>query len=303
MRWKPKHILVPTDFSSDANRAGYYAATMAEPWGSKVTLFHVIALFEYDPNDPSHHFPNAEEIYKSMEAAATRQMGEIHNKHKHVKFKNVMVRGISPAEEILRYAGENNVDLIVMGTHGRSGLSHFLLGSVAEKVIRHMPCPVMTIRYRDGEDDQVPSFKRIVVPIDFSAYSKQAVNYAVEIASKFDATLEFIHVIEEQIHPAYYVTGESSIFELIPDLRERSIDAMKEFVEEAIPKGLAHTFHVREGRAYQAIVKFAEEQNADLIVIATHGLSGLDYLLLGSTTEKVVRKSKTPVLAIRAEMK
>ena len=203
----------------------------------------------------------------------------------------------------MNYAREQEVDLVVMGTHGRTGLSHFLLGSVAEKVIRHVSCPVITLRYDHGDLEAVKDIKRIVVPIDFSAYSKQALGYAVTLAKAFQATLELLHVIEDQVHPAYYVTGDTSIFNIIPDLRERSIDAMKEFVEREIPKQIEHTFHVREGRTHSEIIKFAEEQNADLIAIATHGLSGLDYLLLGSTTEKVVRKAKTPVLSVRAELK
>ncbi len=299
--WKPRKILVPTDFSRDANRAVYYAAYFSEPYESEVILLHVVSLFEHDPNNPQHNFPNIDEVYRSLETIATEQMDQIRQDHSHVQIRKEMIRGVSPAEEIINFARENQVDLIVMGTHGRSGLSHFLLGSVAEKVIRHMHCPVMTIRYIHGDTGRAPRLKRIVVPIDFSAYSKQALGHAIELAGTFGASIEFLHVIEEQVHPSYYITGDTSIFKLIPDLRERSIAAMKEFVEKEIPDGIEHTFHVREGRAHSEIVKFAEEQDADLIVIATHGLSGLDYLLLGSTTEKVVRRSKTPVLSVRAE--
>ncbi|RMF59560.1 MAG: universal stress protein [Calditrichaeota bacterium] len=301
--WSPHKILVPTDFSRDANRALYYAEFLSAPYESEIILLHVISLFEHDPNNPEHTFPNAEEVYQTLEAAAASQLERLHHDHRHLRLRKETVRGISPAEEILNFAAREGVDLIVMGTHGRSGLSHFLLGSVAEKVIRHMQCPVITIRYTHGNGSLPSRLKRVVVPLDFSAYSRQALNHAVALAQQHGAALALLHVIEERVHPAYYVTGDVSLFKLLPDLRERSIDAMKEFVEKEIPSGVEHTFHVREGKAHQEIVNFAEEQDADLIAIATHGLSGLDYLLLGSTTEKVVRKAKTPVLAVRAEMK
>jgi len=299
--WKPKRIFVPTDFSENANRAVAYAAMLAEHFQSEITLFHVIAMFEYDPNNPAYHFPNADEVYASMEQQAGKNLRDIHRRHSAVVFNNVMVRGLSPAGEIRAYLEENRFDLVVMGTHGRSGLGHFLLGSVAEKVTRHSNCPVMTIRHKPGDEEVQPEFRRIVVPIDFSTYSKQAVAQAAQLANVFGASLEFVHVIEEQLHPAYYVTGETSIFDLIPDLRERSMQAMQEFVQSQNLKGIHHTFHIREGRAHSEIVHFAEEQHADLIAIATHGLSGLDHLFLGSTTEKVIRRSPVPVLSVKID--
>lgn len=297
--WKPKKIFVPTDFSVHANRAVAYAAIVAERFQCEITLFHVIAMFEYDPNNPGYRFPNAEEVYASLEKQAGKNMQDIHDRHGAVAFKNVMTRGFSPAEEIRAYLAENAFDLVVMGTHGRSGLGHFLMGSVAEKVSRHSTCPVMTIRYKQGDEEIQPGFRRIVVPNDFSTYSKHAITRAGEFAKAFNASLQFIHVIEERVHPAYYVTGETSIFDLIPDLRERSMQAMQEFVKGQIPDGVDHTFHIREGRAHTEIVHFAEEQHADLIAIATHGLSGLDHLFLGSTTEKVIRRASIPVLTVK----
>lgn len=295
-----KRILMPTDFSHNANQALHYAIMLADTFGAEVTAFHVVTLFESDPNNPSHQFPEMSEVYDSMEKAANINMKQLLADHAEVKIKYEVVRGISPAEDILNHAKTENFDLIVLGTHGRSGISRFLLGSATEKIIRHMPCPVMTIRYH-SEMLIKPQLKRIVVPLDFSAYSKQALAYATAYASKFGASLYILHVIEEQLHPAYYVTGDVSIFKLIPDLREKSHTALQQFAGKEIPKNIEHSFHIREGRAHNEIVNFGEEQDADLIVITTHGLSGLDHLLIGSTTEKVVRKAKCPVLAVKAK--
>lgn len=301
--WKPKKIMVPTDFSTGSNEAIYFAAMLAEPFASEVNLFHAISLFEADPNNPDYRFPKIEEIYAALEETASERMDEIDKSHKNIKFRKIMVRGISPTEEIVSFAQDKKMDLIVMGTHGRSGLSHFMLGSVAEKIIRHMPCPVVTIRHPEGKEKRsYDGIKRIVVPIDFSPYSKQAVETAAVIAEKFGAELQFLHVIEEQVHPAHYVTGKTSIFAFVPDLMNKSEAAMEKFVNPSLKASVQRSFHVVEGRAHAAIVEFAEQQKAGLIAIASHGLSGLEHFLVGSTTERVVRHAKIPVLAVKARI-
>ncbi|MFQ5630021.1 MAG: universal stress protein, partial [bacterium] len=163
------------------------------------------------------------------------------------------------------------------------------------------PCPVLTIKQQRGENILQPKLEKFVVAVDFSNYSKVALFHAFDLASVFDASLEILYVIEEQVHPAFYVTGETSIMNIVPDLREKSITALREYVEKHVKKNVEHSTHVREGRAHTEIINFAEEQNADLIFMATHGLSGLDHFLIGSTTEKVVRKAKTPVFTVKAE--
>ncbi len=297
--WAPKKILVPIDFSEDADLAVLHAVNIGRAYDSEIILFHVISLFDNDPNNPDYRFPDVKEIYSKLEEIASDNMQQLQESHLKMNFDQVVVRGISPAEEILLYEKENKIDLIVMGTHGRSGLRHFLIGSVAERVIRNAACPVMSIRFHKESEDFKPTIKRILVPIDFSTYSRQTLGYAVDIARRFDASLEIVHVIEEQVHPSYYVAGDISIFNLIPDLREKSLAALKEFTEKVIPEEIEHTFHIREGRAHSEIARFAQDQEIDLIVIATHGLSGLEHFLIGSTTEKVIRKVNQPVLAIK----
>ncbi len=297
--WTPKKILVPIDFSDDADLAVLHAVNIGRVYNSKIILFHVVSLFDNDPNNPDYHFPDVKEIYNKLEKIAADNMQQVQQTHLKVDFDQVVVRGISPAEEILLYEKEHGIDLIVMGTHGRSGLRHFLIGSVAERVIRNASCPVMSIRYHKETESFAPKVQRILVPIDFSSYSRQTLSHAVDIARHFNASLEILHVIEEQVHPSYYVAGDISIFNLIPDLREKSLSALKEFTEKVITDDIEHTFHIREGRAHSEIARFAQDQEIDLIVIATHGLSGLEHFLIGSTTEKVIRKVNQPVLAIK----
>ncbi|KAA3661387.1 MAG: universal stress protein [Calditrichaeota bacterium] len=296
--WQPKKILIPTDFSQNANEAMLYAHLFARIYNTQCTLFHVISLFDYDPNNPNYNFPSFDDVYNTHEQIASEEIDKLHVKDENILFEKKIVRGVSAADEIINFAGENGYDLIIMGTHGRSGLSHFFIGSVTEKVIRHQPCPVMAVRYQ--RENAIPErFEKILVPVDFSNYSRKTLEYAVELATNSDAFIELIHVIEEQIHPAYYVAGDVSILKMFPDLREKSTTALRELAENNLKQDIKFSCHVKEGKSHTEIVDFADEQDIDLIVMATHGLSGFEHFLMGSTTEKVLRKSSTPILAIK----
>ncbi len=296
---KLKNTLFSTDFSQHANQALRYAAFFADKFDSKLTLFHVISLFQDDPNNELCQFPNLDEFYALMEKNAQEKMDQDKLHFDRLQTSKVTIRGISPADEIVNHAKQSKTDLIVMGTHGRSALGHFLIGSVAEKVIRHAHCPVLTVAHQEKEIYEPPSVKKILVPVDFSDHSKTALKYASKLGAHFDASLEFLHVVDQRVHPAYYVMGEQSIFNIFPDLMDRSMGFLKEFIKDEILAGLATEFFVREGNPHSEIVNFSKKQGADLILMSTHGLSGLEKLLIGSTTEKVVRKAGVPVLTVK----
>jgi len=186
-----------------------------------------------------------------------------------------------------------------MGTHGRRGIEHLLLGSAAEEVVRLADCPVFTIR-ESKEIKPIKLFERILVPIDFSDHSKKALAYAKEIADSYDANLQLLHVIEDTIHPAYSLSGKSSIFDLVPGIEEDSRRKMEEMVLEAGMAKEKTEQIVIGGQAANDIIEFAKDNTSDLVVIATHGLSGIEHLLLGSVTEKVVRMAPCPVFTVKS---
>ncbi len=297
---KLKNILFPTDFSQNAKQALRYAPMFADKFGSKLTLFNVIALFQDDPNNRRHHFPDLQALYTIMEQNAMERMGEFELQFDKIQTNKVTVRSISAAEEIVNYADTNGTDLIVMGTHGSSAIGHFLLGSVTEKVVRHAKSPVLTISHQEEKMYELPEIKNILVPVDFSEHSKHAMKYAADLAKIFNASLKFLHVVDQRVHPAYYVMGQESLFQIFPDLMDRSMSFLKKFVQDEFPQRLNSEFFVREGNPHSGIVSFAKNQGADLIVMGTHGLSGLEKLLIGSTTERVVRKATVPVLTIKS---
>jgi nucleotide-binding universal stress UspA family protein len=298
---KVKKMLFPTDFSRCAGQAITHAVHLAKKYGAEMHMLHAVVLHEDDPNNPLHHFPEMDEIIARLnESIAARMDSEIEaNQAVVLNIKKVQRRGISPATVILEYAEENDVDLIVMGTQGLRGLTHFLMGSVAEEVVRLARCPVLTVREKK-EPKPIEDFQRILTPIDFSEHSKKAISYAKVMAESYGAKLQILHVIEENIHPAFYASGKSSIFELIPNIKEKSEQALRQLFNDAPGPKVDSEFHVVEGRANQEIVKFAEKNGSDLIVIATHGLTGIEHLLLGSVAEKVVRMASCPVFTVKS---
>ena len=144
-----KRILMPTDFSEPGKTALMYAVAFADQFGAAVDLMHVIepvpagALLSYQP---------MEELRESLRVNARMQMDKLHAEWEDYAFpvNRVIVEG-HPFVEIIRHAKENDVDMIIMGTHGRGAIAHMLLGSVAEKVVRKASCPVLTVRHPEHE--------------------------------------------------------------------------------------------------------------------------------------------------------
>jgi nucleotide-binding universal stress UspA family protein len=291
-----KNILVPIDFSDFSDKALEYAVQLAETFQSNLTILHAIVLFQDDVGE-EERLQEYEDWIKRREAKIHAQMKKNlqRTKGKNLKVKSVILRGINAADTILEYLDIHPFDLIVMGTHGRTGLKHFLLGSISEKVVRLSPIPVLTIHRSLTE----LKLNKILVPIDFSIPSKDAADQAIGFSSFYEAVLEFIHVIEQDIHPSFYASGVDSIFEIDKGLQKRVIENLEEFLADQLPPNIQTNFLVREGKAHREIVDYANENSIDLIIIATQGLTGLDYALLGSTTEKVVRWATCPVLTVK----
>ncbi|MGH7601739.1 MAG: universal stress protein, partial [bacterium] len=280
-----KKILFPTDFSRCANQTLAHALYLAKRHQAEVHMLHVTRSAEFDPGLLTPYTTDAEAWHRSLAEMASQQMAaglKIHPTAA-VRIKQAYRRGISTAPEILQYAKDNEVDLIVMGTHGRRGLGHLFLGSVAEEVVRMAQCSVLTIRERE-EPVPVEVVENILVPVDFSDFSKTALAYAKEMAVAYRARLQFLHVVEEIVHPAWYWASDPSLFAFGLDLKATIVKEMKNLFKETKGPEVAADFYVLEGRAANAIVNFAGSHNSDLIVISTHGLTGLAHMLQGSVT-------------------
>ncbi len=295
-----KKILFATDFSRCANQALTHALYLAKKYQAEMHIFHAIILYEDDPHNPAYHLPNVEKIRAQLEEIANTQMIADLEAYQveDLVIKQSQRRGISTTSTILDYVSEEDIDLIVMGTHGRRRLRD-LLGSIAEGVVRLAPCPVLTIR-EQTEPTPIEAIQRILVPVDFSDCARQALKYAKEIAAYYEARLQVLHVIEQGILPSFYPSDTAPKPDFIPDMEVKSTKTMERMLKETQGTEVTADFHVIEGHAARDIAKFAENHDTDLIVISTHGLTGIKHLFLGSVAEKVVRRAPCPVFSVKA---
>ena len=285
-------ILIPVDFSDFSQTAVDYGLFLAEKYCSQVTLFHAMVLFREDVNEEAH-FHTLEKVAVIKEQERTELL-ESHRKKGEVcgvRIQSKMVRAFSAADAILDCIGDSNFDLVIMGTHGSTGLKKWMSGSVTEKVLRLSPIPVLTVHM----DYQKTDIKKILVPIDFSSYSKTAVAEGITLSKVFHAGLEFMHSVEQEAHPTFHNVGLESILSENSELSEPILKNLVEFTGLSEKEAV---YRITEGRAHKEIKKLAEDHDIDLIVMATRGLSQLEHFLVGSTAERVVNIAPCPVLTV-----
>lgn len=145
--------------------------------------------------------------------------------------------------------------------------------------------------------------KKILVPIDFSDYSKNALKYAVRFAKQFDAKIYLIYVVEPMIYPADFSMGQVAIPSTDIDLHSRAEEELRKLSKDFINGSLQVEILIKTGKPFVEIIETASANDIDLIIIATHGHTGVEHLLFGSTAEKVVRKAPCPVLTLREPVK
>jgi len=288
----PRNILAATDFSETAERAAALAGTLARRFSADLHLLHVVVLIEDSTLDAGGR-DQLERLLVTGEEARRELLEKSPGAHDPSVTPH-LVRGIDPDEVIVETASNLGCELIVMGTHGRRGLSHFLLGSVAERVVRTSPAPVLSLR-ADAvvEPDGIA---QILVPYDFSDASTEAVRQAAAWANALDAEITLLHVVEPVVYPEFYSV------DVLPDdlmmrLTTRSEEALDKAAAELL-EGRSCTTLVEVGRAADTIVNLADPERFDLVVMATRGLSGLEHVLLGSVAESVLRRSKVPMLTV-----
>ncbi len=289
-------ILVPRDFSPCSETALRTAVRLAERTGATLHLLFAHVLHDEAGGPPISSAAHDQNIRTQLHRFASGEPLGIEEERVVVH----VVRDLAAPPAILHYAEANEIDLIVLGTHGRRGVRRLLLGSVAEEVVQLAQCPVLTTHAQEapalGDEDT-----SILVPVDFSVHAQEALQQAKAMAALYDARLDLLHVIEERMQPAFYNAGAVSVYDLVPNLDEEVLDQLKRFYEESGATGAPVRFRVVPGRAANEIARYAEEAGSALIVLSTHGLTGIEHLLIGSISEKVVRLAPCPVLTVKAK--
>ena len=216
------------------------------------------------------------------------------------------VRTGTPVFDVIcRLAAEISADLIVTPTHGHTGLKHVFLGSTAERVVQHAPCPVLVARKRGKKPSRVASkgkasgsIDTILVPVDFSQPSFQALEYSIEFAERVAAKLIVFHAVDLGYAFTADGYGMCDLSILIEGARKGAEHQMREFVRLAKFRGVKFETVVKDGTPVSEICAVAEQRDVDLITTATHGRTGFKHLLMGSVAEQVVRHAHRPVLVV-----
>jgi len=283
---KLRKILCPVDFSEGSGRALELAARLAREHGAELVVAHAWYLpptaIEYSLS-PDALDAIREDAAHGLEdvVARARGLGV-------TQLTSMLLEGL-PWTRIAEAA--EGCDLIVMGTHGRTGLSHVLLGSVAEKVIRHAHCSVLVVPMKGP----LLTFKRVLCPVDFSESSHIAIRRAAELVVADGGTLTVLHVIELPV--AY--RGQIPL-DFAGEVDRRAKEKLDEWVAEASRKTKAKvTPLVRVGTAGAQVLHVLDAEPADLVVVGSHGRTGIKRALLGSVAEKLARHAGCPVLVAR----
>jgi nucleotide-binding universal stress UspA family protein len=341
-----KKVLVPLDGSALSNGVLPHVRALSACCGSEITLLRIIPEIGMRIVTPAVVAQTVEQTVASLppvlpddlsiyEASARSQLEAIVTELATVGLRAKARLGTGPVTEgILDAALEESADLIAMSTHGRSGLSRFLLGSIAGQVIQRASVPVLLVRAKAGATPaDACAYRRILVPLDGSDFSRRVLPYVKALAACNKAEVLLLQAIPEpevepsEAHWSLTFGGSASLGEVprwatdVPpserqawvesiqtELSRRMAEAkaaaqaqLRDVGRELSAAGIAHEERVQFGAPAEVILDTAEADAVDLIAMTTHGRSGLQRLLLGSVADKVVRHANVPVLLARAQ--
>jgi nucleotide-binding universal stress UspA family protein len=294
-------ILVPLDGSDFAQEALPLAALLADREGAELHLVHVIRStpdvdFKMPQDDLSwrSRARDGAEGYLTEIAEGLREEG--------ISTLITVLEG-SVTEALAGYVRDQQVDLIVLTSHGHGGVRRWWLGSVADGLLRTSRADVLLVRPWDDTEDRDPGtsrFDRILVPLDGSELAESALPPALDLATRFDATVTAVRVIPEPLEltsiygvPGVELSGEGH--------RDRTSEA-EAYLKELTSRpdfSAVETRTIEDSGAADGVVEAAKELDSDLIVLSSRGIGGLERLVLGSVADKVVRSTTRPVLVIR----
>lgn len=301
MRVQFKKIACTTDMSDFSNHTLVYGSKLARTFDAELYACHVISL----PSMATYYGYTGDErsgeATKQIIDQVTEAFDRIMGAYPVVWEPLITIGHIS--DEIARLTHEKNVDLVIAATHGRSGLKRFLLGSVTERLMRILTCPLLIVGGLEekitppaGEDLK---FSRILVGCDFSPDSEAAFQYGLSLAQEFQAELHLVHVIEPPVYVDLDMPGTAIDAEHMETLRDRLDTKLASLVPTEASHWCKPRISLLEGLAYEVLTHYAGRHGIDLVVLGARGYSLVEKLFIGSTTDRVVRRAPCPVLSVR----
>lgn len=292
-----RRILCPVDFSDASQHALDHAVMIAGWYRARITALHVRhPAFLVEPPIL------ATDMGRSTAATLDEAESRLHQWLAPVRAAGVpcdvmATDGNTPAARIVELAERLEVDLIVLGTHGRSGFERLLLGSVTERVVRTARCPVVTVPPPTVATSKLP-FKRVLCGVDFSEPSMAAYQVAVSLARESDSQLTLLHVLEFPAEERADITLPFDMAGYRAAVQADSTRRMMDLITDDVREWCTPSTRVAHGRPYEQLLAVAAETSADLIVLGIHGRNALDLMLFGSTTNQVIRRATCPVLTL-----
>jgi nucleotide-binding universal stress UspA family protein len=291
-------ILCPLDLSDTSRHALDHAAAIARWYSARIIALHVHKAFAGAPATVGAGWRAIDDglgvadfLPELDDAVRTACAGSL-------EVDTEVVDGSATPSVIVEYAKGSPVDLIVMGTHGLSGFRHLVLGSVTETVIRQASCPVMAVPPRAHSTSTLP-FKRLLWPTDFSSSSLAALELAFSFAQEAGANITLMHVVDEAEENALFVARPYDIHEHARFAEQRASDQLLRLVPDAVRDWASPAVRVARGVPAEEILRAAEDERTDLIMMGVQGRKPLDLMVFGSTTNQVVRRARCPVLTVR----
>lgn len=293
------HILCPVDLSEFSTRSLAHAAALSRWYNAQLTVLHVVPSFDPvevrgDLGMPVHIVNPAprERVLEEMRRVVDRAAGSART--------SVVAESGDPRTVIVDQALTAKADLIVMGTHGHRGFQRLMLGSVTESLLRTAPCPVLTVPPNERTAASQVTFTRVLCAVDFSPSSLQAVGFAVDLARQAEGRVTLVSALEWLAEEEPRSLAHFNVPEFRGLLARNTEDQLRALAAgESSQTSSAIETLVVFGRAHRQILRVAEEQSVDLIVMGAQGRGGLSLALFGSTTQQVVRSAACPVLIVR----
>jgi nucleotide-binding universal stress UspA family protein len=296
-----KRILVPLDGSNTAEAVLPYARLLAGDLKIPVELLTVVDVVDIGTHIPAEHFMDLDALIKNQILQHEKYLNNVAQSFESENVSCTVERGIAGGS-IINKAGADKGTLIAMATHGRSGLRRWLLGSIAEKVLRASNNPLLLVRARDkAATDGKAALDSVMVPLDGSELAESILPPVIDLVKAIKLAVRIMR--------CYSVTDMVSSYEDyglgLEALRTKSKDEATRYLdakaEQLKKQGLTEVVSfTSEGEPAEAIIEAAKRAPNSLIAMCTHGRSGVNRWMLGSVTEKVVRHSGNPVLVIRA---
>jgi nucleotide-binding universal stress UspA family protein len=298
-------MLIPLDGSKLAENVLPYARTLARALELRVELLSVVDSMDFARTANAGHVRDFDPLIEAATQEGTRYLEVIARSFGGTKVSYAVERGVAD-KIIIDSAASDKDTLIAMATRGRSGIHRWLMGSVAEKVLRGATNPLLLVRGdEEGKNEGEAALKSIVVPLDGSRLAESVLPRAMELAKKLSLEIVLTRAYQIPLSAAYagaeaaYIPNQDALLNLV---REEAGAYLEEKVNELHQNGVEKLSHILlVGSGADEIIDLARSTPDNLIAMCTHGRSGVKRWALGSVTEKVVRHSGDPVLVVRAE--